>query len=128
MTRQGGVMQDKPTPAEIVAIAEQWIERLARGEDKQGKGILGSEEDGYCCLGVLCLVTGETWMGLANMPLYADPFRGASNQHKAAHVSLALDEKNDWWMMNDIRNMTFRQIAVVAQQKLDEYKQSQEIE
>jgi len=35
-------------------IAKKWIEALRSGKYKQGKQILRSIDDKYCCLGVLC--------------------------------------------------------------------------
>lgn len=35
-------------------IKERWISALNSGEYKQGKGVLRSADNRYCCLGVLC--------------------------------------------------------------------------
>ena len=36
----------------------KWFDALESGEYKQGRGLLGSAETGYCCLGVGCTVLG----------------------------------------------------------------------
>jgi hypothetical protein len=41
---------------------QKWVEALRSGEYKQGKGVLRSKSDEYCCLGVLCdIVDPEGW-------------------------------------------------------------------
>lgn len=35
-------------------IKERWLEALRSGEYVQGTGLLRTEDDTYCCLGVLC--------------------------------------------------------------------------
>ncbi len=39
-------------------IADKWIEALESGKYKQGHHAL-KREDGYCCLGVLCDISGQ---------------------------------------------------------------------
>lgn len=63
-------------------IFEKWLEALRSGEYQQGTGLLRSEDDKYCCLGVLCdvaekegVVKGELkdspeYMGLKSDPRY----------------------------------------------------------
>ena len=47
-------------------IKAQWIKALRSGEYEQGKGLLRSFKDKYCCLGVLCDLyskdTGVEWV------------------------------------------------------------------
>jgi hypothetical protein len=38
-------------------IKAKWVEALRSGEYKQGKGLL-AEDNKFCCLGVLCEVSG----------------------------------------------------------------------
>jgi hypothetical protein len=35
-------------------LIKKWIEALRSGQYKQGNGLLRSEENQFCCLGVLC--------------------------------------------------------------------------
>ena len=51
--RQSG----KTTTPGKIANAIKWIDALKSGEYKRGKSRLGNKEDGYCCLGVGCLIT-----------------------------------------------------------------------
>jgi hypothetical protein len=43
------------------AQAKLWVEALRSGEYKQTSGALKDEFDGYCCLGVLCEISGLEW-------------------------------------------------------------------
>jgi hypothetical protein len=42
-------------------IRNQWVAALRSGEYKQGKHLLRSTGDRYCCFGVLCEVLGQEW-------------------------------------------------------------------
>ena len=42
-------------------VKVEWVKALRSGEYKQGRGVLRSKEDEYCCLGVLCDVLGVQW-------------------------------------------------------------------
>lgn len=40
------------------ALKGKWIEALRSGKYKQGRGVLRSSDDRFCCLGVLCDISG----------------------------------------------------------------------
>ncbi len=40
---------------------EKWVDALRSGRYKQGVDCLRTHDDRYCCLGVLCDVTGTRW-------------------------------------------------------------------
>lgn len=43
-------------------LKAKWVEALRSGEFKQGQGKLHNpKEDSYCCLGVLCKLSGAVW-------------------------------------------------------------------
>lgn len=43
-------------------LKAKWVEALRSGEFKQGQGRLhNTENDSYCCLGVLCKLSGAVW-------------------------------------------------------------------
>jgi hypothetical protein len=43
-------------------LKQKWIAALRSGEYKQGKGVLRTTEDRFCCLGVLCnLIAPDGW-------------------------------------------------------------------
>lgn len=41
-------------------LKQQWIEALRSGKYKQGKGVLRTFSDHFCCLGVLCDVLDDS--------------------------------------------------------------------
>lgn len=41
------------------SIAMKWVKALRSGKYKQARLRLGDAKNGYCCLGVLCKVTGK---------------------------------------------------------------------
>lgn len=45
-------------------LKQKWIEALRSGKYQQGKGVLRTDTDHFCCLGVLCdLVDPSGWRG-----------------------------------------------------------------
>ena len=43
-------------------IMQKWVSALRSGKYKQGKALLRSAQNEYCCLGVLCdLMSPDTW-------------------------------------------------------------------
>lgn len=40
-------------------IKDEWVKRLESGQYQQGQGHLRTEDDKYCCLGVLCEMAVE---------------------------------------------------------------------
>lgn len=44
-------------------IKKAWVEALRSGKYKQGRSVLRSASDEFCCLGVLCDVRGVQWRG-----------------------------------------------------------------
>lgn len=41
------------------ALKAKWLEALRSGKYKQGRGKLRSVDDEFCCLGVLCDISGQ---------------------------------------------------------------------
>ncbi len=48
-------------------VKEKWVKALRSGHYQQGKGMLRTHDDAFCCLGVLCDLYGrateEEWEG-----------------------------------------------------------------
>jgi len=45
-------------------VKERWLQDLRSGEFKQGKGVLRTKSDEFCCLGVLCnIIDPNAWEG-----------------------------------------------------------------
>lgn len=106
----------------------KWHDGLVSGEWKQGRGVLGGNDDTYCCLGVACLLAGvvpvasegyallfdgqlsrlplsvRSWLGLAqydNAPILNIPTAMQTGGRVARSAIL----------LNDSDYMTFGQIA-----------------
>jgi hypothetical protein len=48
-------------------VKAKWLKALRSGDYEQGRGVLRTADDKFCCLGVLCdlygRVNGEEWQG-----------------------------------------------------------------
>lgn len=56
------------------AIKKKWLEALRSGEYKQGRAVLRTADDKFCCLGVLCELAARE--GAIDQPVQYD--KGAS--------------------------------------------------
>jgi hypothetical protein len=86
-----------------------WIEKLLTAEEdgiKQGKKILGSQEEGFCCLGYGCFVTNTEYK--PHMPL-SDYFQGVVGLKD--ECGKPSDGQYSCVVMNDGKSFTFPQIA-----------------
>jgi len=97
-------------------IKRKWVEALRSGEYKQGQGALRDARDNtWCCLGVLCEVSGLgewgarvndfvefRYGGMASALLPTDGFTEAIKASSELHV---------YAHMNDHEGMTFAEIA-----------------
>lgn len=102
------------------SVRKRWAEALRSGEYKQGTLQLKSSE-GYCCLGVLCEISGlnysgsfaspplgvQTWAGL--VPDGVEPMPLKISQMKAGGRPL--------YQLNDDDYLTFDQIADIIEGK-----------
>jgi hypothetical protein len=43
------------------SVAMRWVKALRSGKYKQGHDRLGNADQGYCCLGLLCHITGTSF-------------------------------------------------------------------
>ena len=87
-------------------IKEKWVTALRSGKYRQGHGQLRSEDDKFCCLGVLCVVTGvDTKLRASGNYLFFAP-------DKALRVSrLGGEAEARLVRMNDSERRTFVEIA-----------------
>lgn len=98
-------------------VKKLWVEALRSGKYKQGKHCLKTDDGRYCCLGVLCEVSGQPydsdWLGVPNdivewadldtwLPEVIDGSRGRT---KLSHL-------------NDASNFSFEQIADLIEEQL----------
>jgi hypothetical protein len=82
---------------------EKWIRALRSGKFKQGKQRLRADDGGYCCLGVLCEITGNA----KNRNMNQSWPRG----HRTMFMGLDSQVQLSLAIMNDTNNLNFNQIA-----------------
>lgn len=102
---------------EKINNAIKWIDTLVENKYKQGKGQLGDDASGYCCLGVGCVVTNTEFL---HHDMTSEEFtekvglcgtRGEPNGKPLWSLT--------WY--NDSKEYTFPQIADILIQHPDEY-------
>jgi hypothetical protein len=96
-------------------IKQKWVEALRGGQFKQGEGVLRTNDDRYCCLGVLCSVSGLEWDMSARMRWQAI-FDGTSGigdvpSAYAAKIGLTQLARDTLITMNDTSKEPFPKIA-----------------
>lgn len=87
-----------------VQLLEKWRDDLRTTTEKQGKWQLGNSERGFCCLGRLCVVTGEAFEPRQTGPSFAQPI---ANDFYNSLISDTFAPIG--W--NDSLDMTFQEIA-----------------
>jgi len=76
-------------------LKAKWVKALASGRYKQANGVLyDSGEKGFCCLGVLCRVSGASLEEIDDrtMPIKTDRFASVIDQHIAMKLASLNDE------------------------------------
>lgn len=110
-------------------IKKLWVESLKKEEYNQGKGMLRSDNDELCCLGVLCEIHRRTmksskyYWSLDNE--YITPNSSSSGILPSAVVKWAelsdsnpfIDKENSLALLND-KGKTFKEIAKIINKKL----------
>jgi hypothetical protein len=97
---------------------EQWLTALRSGEYKQGRGRLRKSDDSYCCLGVLCDISGKgTWIKNPDREHYTFDL---GHHHRLSTflskeiedaVGLTSTDTNLLIKLNDSEGASFEQIA-----------------
>lgn len=97
------------------AFKAKWLEALRSGKYKQGRKKLRSEDDEFCCLGVLCDISGQGQWKLEpssycyykeeerdfhGLPLFMEEFSGIGARTEEDLIGL-----------NDIDELSFPEIA-----------------
>lgn len=96
-----------------------WINELLTTKDKQGVGSLGSDDIGYCCLGIGCKVLNikidpmdESSFNLKErVGLHTEDGEGATD----------LDRVDPLVDLNDIKKYTFLEIGTILKQNPGAY-------
>lgn len=106
-------------------LKEKWLEALRSGKYKQGRGELRSVNDEFCCLGVLCDVSGQgewdkrteahysygqgTKWGAYGLPLFMNEFTG-----------LTMKPEETLFALNDDKKLSFNEIADWIEENIKE--------
>lgn len=111
------------------ALKAKWIEALRSGKYKQGRNVLRSSNDRFCCLGVLCDISGQgQWKGEScgceagyyyyerngqpaesegiTLPVFVKHFANIEDKDQEVlmgmndHDNISFDEIGDWIELN----------------------------
>lgn len=97
-------------------IKSDWVKALRSGKYKQGRGLLRNDNDGYCCLGVLCdlhsKVYNVDWKPYeAIYGFQYDGCGGGLPESVAIWSNLPVSAKHNLTDMNDFSGANFEAIA-----------------
>lgn len=93
------------------ALAMKWVEALRSGKYKQGARYL-KKNGRYCCLGVLCEITGFQSLSDKGLSDLGNPISSGLGDIDSLHTSLAqLNDRDYTWGTN----LNFDEIADIIQ-------------
>lgn len=112
-------------------VKQMWLDALRSGEYKQGRGVLRTPDDEYCCLGVLCdlhsKVTREAdwendegWNYIQfdeEAPFAVMEWAGLDAQDPKV-LGNPISTYNDGWESRKIEPHSFEQIADLIEEAL----------
>jgi hypothetical protein len=101
-------------------IKQEWVTGLRSGQYTQTKGTL-KNEDGYCCLGVLCDIVKDrmklTWTDIKNLNNHYLPSEIVQFCELEDHNPSIVAEENTLAVLND-EGMSFLEIAELIEEHL----------
>jgi hypothetical protein len=103
-------------------IKIKWVSALRSGKYQQGKGVLRSSDNTYCCLGVLCdILNPEKWKyQKCNLHISMMGWSGETSKlplPTLGEVEMNELEMNELICMNDV-GQSFAEIADFIEEKL----------
>ena len=104
-------------PKEQAANAFKWIRALRRTKVKQGIGLLGDKDRGYCCLGYGCKLLHIPY---AYQAMFSEDFRAAVGL-RTVNGKAPMAPLESLTRLNDVRGHTFKQIGDHLLAHTDEY-------
>ena len=97
-------------------LMRQWVDALRSGKYRQTRGWL-RKDDGFCCLGVLCDISGVgEWeqrgdVGVWNYDTEDESLKGVLPDVLTNTIGISLGEQNKLASMNDRLGYSFGSIA-----------------
>ena len=92
-----------------------WLEALRSGKYEQINNEL-SNDDGFCCLGVLCKITGLAYE--EDMSFLPEDIMFVAGLNKGNPLVVYNGETRGLAYFNDHKNLTFAQIADLIEEQL----------
>lgn len=104
-------------------IKTKWVAALRSGYYIQGTGVLRSQGNKFCCLGVLCdIIDPSKWMrGSASCYSYNshnDPKEGGIPQGLREELGISKAQSGQLIVMNDTKKNLFDEIATYIEENL----------
>jgi hypothetical protein len=121
------------------SIAMKWADALESGEYMQGTGSLRSDQNEFCCLGVLCNLHAQKHKKIAKEQTDAEEYFGASEfppelvwsgwagmkTSSGTFVTRPAEDEDDWDETDDLASINdgganFKKIANIIREKYKE--------
>ena len=122
----------------LPSVKRDWLKALRSGKYKQTQNTLyDPHSKGFCCLGVLCEVTGTKRknLGYRSMPQSAGVFEDVTPEGDEIPKSLrSFDNKEAAWsvlyngkmtplsVLNDSKGLNFKQIADIIEKRVPTHR------
>lgn len=83
-------------------LKAKWIAALRSGKYKQGRSVLRTADNKYCCLGVLCEVAGLNWQKEPGSPYFCEAGQDyIENAEIMEQLGLNYDDHRACYSLND---------------------------
>lgn len=96
-------------------LMKKWVKALRGGKYKQVRNTLKTD-DGYCCLGVLCEVSGLKFNKNVDGHYYVDNCVGTLPPTLKQKIGIS-STQNTLILLNDTKRYSFRRIATFLEKK-----------
>lgn len=95
------------------AVKSKWLEALRSGQYRQGRGALRDNQDGFCCLGVLCdIIDKDQWNKDSDFWLWKTRSGGVPDEvadeiglPRSVSYRLATHNDQDDWSFEELANL-----------------------
>lgn len=99
-------------------VMKRWIKALRSGEYKQGRGCLRTDNNEFCCLGVLCdVVNPNSWTLRADNRWTSDGKSAYPSESACWSAGISIVEAPALSGMNDSDELSFVAIANYLEEK-----------